>query len=192
MKSRPIQKFSKWFSQARRAGTPIPEAMTLATASKKGRPSARIVLLKDASDKGFVFYTNSQSQKGRDLRQNSRAALVFYWELTDRQVRVEGKIHTVSLTEVDAYWKSRPRQSRLAARVSEQSQVLPRRDQLLKKYLLEGRRFKDKDIPRPKYWNGYRLIPQSIEFWHRGPHRLHRRELYTKAGKGWNRSWLQP
>jgi pyridoxamine 5'-phosphate oxidase len=188
----PIQRFNRWFAQARRAKAPLTEAMALATAGRDQRISVRFVLLKHVDARGFAFFTDRRSAKGRDLLDNPRAAFAFYWDASGKQVRVEGSIEEVSAAEADAYWVSRPRQSRLSASVSRQSSKIDSRDTLVAAVDKLRAATKGSDIPRPSYWTGFRVIPDSIEFWTRRSHRLHERELYERAPKGWKRTLLQP
>jgi len=188
----PIARFQRWFARARATEPALPEAMTLATADARGRPSARMVLLKHADRDGFVFYTNGRSRKGAQLRTNPRAALVFHWGALGRQVRVEGPVEEVSAAEADAYWATRPRASQLAALASEQSAPLPARAQLVARWRALAARCRGVAVPRPRHWTGYRVIPQAIEFWTHRDHRLHDRELFTRTGRGWKRTRLQP
>ena len=190
--SEPIERFHRWMAQARRRGTRLAEAAALATADERARPSARFVLLKGADEHGFVFFTDTKSRKGRELKTNPRAALVFYWDATGRQVRVEGWVVPVSPDEADAYWASRPRESRLAGTVSRQSETLARRDLLRKRWQSLRRELRGEDVPRPARWSGYRLVPHAIEFWIHRPHRLHDRELFVRRGRSWSRRLLQP
>lgn len=170
--------------------------MVLATSDRRGRPSARVVLLKEFGDRGFVFYTNTSSPKARELSANPHAALVFYWERTDRQVRIQGRVKPVSPTEADAYWATRSRFSQLAARASRQSQPLEGRINLLRRFLMGLAKYRGHDIPRPHNWSGYRLSPHKIDFLNRRPSRLVIRELFTKSKNRWKRTWkktwLQP
>ena len=161
----PVDEFRRWFEEAREAGVEVPEAMTLATADAEGRPSARLVLLKGADERGFTFFTGYESRKGRELEANPRAALVFYWQALGRQVRVEGAVDAVSAQESDAYFATRPRGSRLAAWASEQSRPLDGREQLALRYAEVERQYEGQDVPRPPHWGGYRLHPEAIEFW---------------------------
>jgi pyridoxamine 5'-phosphate oxidase len=188
----PIARFHQWMSQARRRGTRLAEAAALATADDRGRPSARFVLLKAADAHGFVFFTDTKSRKGRELHTNPRAALAFYWNATGRQVRVEGWVVPVSPSEADAYWETRPRESRLAASVSRQSEPVDRRQTLLGRWRSLRRELRDTEIPRPPRWSGYRLVPHTIEFWIHREHRLHDRELFVRRGRRWSRRVLQP
>lgn len=188
----PIVRFNKWFDQARRAKVPLPEAMAVATASRDGRVSVRFILLKQADELGFVFYTDRRSPKGRDLGENPRASLAFYWDATGKQVRAEGSIEEVSAAEADAYWASRPRPSRLSGSVSKQSEKLGSRAELLAAVNRFRETVKGSDIPRPSYWTGFRLVPDRIEFWTRRSYRLHERELFERTPNGWKRTLLQP
>jgi pyridoxamine 5'-phosphate oxidase len=188
----PIARFNKWFDQARRANVPLAEAMAVATASRDGRPSVRFILLKQADALGFVFYTNRRSPKGRDLSENPRASLAFYWDATGKQVRVEGRVEEVSAEEADAYWASRPRQSQLSGSVSKQSEKLASRAELLAAVNRFRGTVKGSDIPRPPDWIGFRVIPDEIEFWTRRSHRLHERDLFERTKNGWKRTILQP
>jgi pyridoxamine 5'-phosphate oxidase len=151
-----------------------------------------MVLLKQAGADGFVFYTNGKSRKGRELAANPRAALLFHWDGLGKQVRVEGRVRQVSAAEADAYWATRPRPSQLAALASEQSAPLRSRAQLMARYRALSRRYRNAPVPRPPHWTGYRVVPQAIEFWTHREHRLHDRELFTRAGRGWKRTLLQP
>jgi pyridoxamine 5'-phosphate oxidase len=192
MNDDPFRLFHRWFAQARRAGAPLPEAMALATAGASGRPSVRYVLLKQADERGFVVYTNLRSRKGRELRANPRAALVGYWDQIGKQVRVEGHIEHVTAAEADAYWATRPRESQLAALASRQGAELDNHASLLAKWKGLRRAYRGKDIPRPRWWTGVRIVPATVEFWTRGEHRLHQRELFIRTRRGWRRKLLQP
>jgi len=188
----PITRFQRWYDRARKSHIKQPDAVTLATADRRGRPSARMVLLKQADAAGFVFYTNGKSRKGRELASNPRAALVFHWDGLGRQVRIEGPVRQVSSQEADAYWDSRPRASQLAALASQQSAALRSRALLMATYRALSRRYRSAPVPRPPHWTGYRVVPRSIEFWTHRDHRLHDREVYTRTARGWKRVRLQP
>jgi len=192
MSLNPIAHFNRWFRQAIAAGVPLPEAMALATADRRGHPSVRYVLLKQADERGFVFYTNLESRKGRELTANPYASLVFYWDLLGKQVRVEGKIDLVDDSEADAYWATRPRESQLAGFTSRQSQAIASHTLLLQRWKRLRQNLGGQDVPRPRGWTGVRVIPRQIEFWTRGEHRLHKRELFTRTRQGWAKKLLQP
>ncbi len=188
----PIVQFQRWFADAQATGDPLPEAMALATATSTGIPSARMVLLKGVDDSGFVFFTNYESQKGKDLADNPRAALVFYWVRLGRQVRVSGTISRVTAVESDAYFQSRPLESRLSAAASPQSEVIAGREQLETR-VAELRQRSARDVPRPDFWGGYRLAPESIEFWVHRENRLHDRLRYTRQSDAtWRLERLAP
>lgn len=188
----PMALFERWLAQARRSGMPQPETMALATSDRRGRTSVRFVLLKDSGGDGMVFYTNALSRKGKDLAANPRAALAFWWDRIGKQVRAEGRVVRVSDREADAYWKTRPRLSRLAARVSRQSEPIASRERLSSKMKVLTHRLVGKEVPRPRYWTGFRLIPDTMEFWKMRAHRLHEREVFVRNGGGWKRTLLQP
>jgi pyridoxamine 5'-phosphate oxidase len=188
----PIVQFQRWFADSRATGDPLPEAMTLATATRIGTPSARMVLLKGVDARGFVFFTNHESQKGKDLADNPRAALVFYWAKLGRQVRVSGTVSRVTPEESDAYFRNRPLESRLSAAASPQSAVIPGRD-VLEARVEELRRRHDGDVPRPAFWGGCRVSPETIEFWLHRENRLHDRLRYTRESRGtWRLERLAP
>jgi pyridoxamine 5'-phosphate oxidase len=170
----------------------LPEAMALATATPRGAPSVRFVLLKSADARGFVFFTNAVSPKGEDLAANPRAALTFYWAPLGRQVRVAGRVEAVSPAEADAYWATRPRASRLAALASRQSARLGSRTALEARWRGLRRRYRGRPVPRPPTWTGFRVVPDAIEFWTHRAHRLHDRELFLRTRRGWRRLRLQP
>ena len=188
----PIRQFQLWFQQALDAKVPEPNAMTLATVDEQGQPSARIVLVKGADERGFVFFTNYESRKGHDLTINPRASLLFYWIELERQVRIEGKVEKTSAQESDAYFASRPVGSRIGAWASEQSREIASRTQLEEREKAFAERFGEHP-PRPPQWGGYRLVPARIEFWQGRPSRLHDRILYLReADTGWRISRLSP
>lgn len=188
----PIAQFAQWFDDALAVETPHPHAMTLATASKSGSPSARMVLLKGFDARGFVFFSHYESRKGTELAQNPRASLVFYWPLSGRQVRVEGPVEKVSTRESDEYFRTRPRDSQLSAWASRQTEPLTDRKTLEDRVAETARRYGG-DIPRPPFWGGYRVIPETVEFWQEGPHRLHDRIVYRRGADGrWRIERLAP
>lgn len=188
----PISLFHQWLEQARLTEINDPEAMCLATANKDGQPSARMVLLKEADERGFKFHTNAESQKGHELHDNPGAALCFHWKSLRKQVRVEGTIEMASEADADEYFKGRPRMRQIGAWASQQSRPLKNRavfEEMIQKLTAD---YEGKDVPRPTYWKGYRLIPARIEFWLDNPDRLHDRFLYTKHGNNWNVQRLYP
>ena len=189
----PIKQFQRWFDEALAATPKLPEAMTLATTTKEGRPSARMVLLKHVDNQGFVFYTNYNSRKGKELAGNAVGALLFYWTELDRQVRIEGTISKVSAKESDAYFQTRPRDTQLGALVSSQSEVISNRAELDRRFAELEQQYIGHPIPRPAHWGGYRLKPNSIEFWQQGRSRLHDRILYQLQEDGdWTMKRLAP
>ena len=190
----PIKQFEVWFQQALDADLLEPNAMTLATATPDGKPTARIVLLKEVSDRGFVFYTNYESQKGQQLIANPYAALVFLWNKLERQVRIEGRVEQLSPQESTAYFHSRPKASQLGAWTSDQSRVIANRKILKQKLADLQTQYKDDvTIPRPEHWGGFRVIPNRIEFWQGRPSRLHDRLVYDLQDNGsWQLKRLSP
>jgi pyridoxamine 5'-phosphate oxidase len=188
----PIEQFRRWFDEALAADLHEPNAMTLATSTPDGRPSARIVLLKGFDERGFVFYTNYEGRKGEELAANPRAALVLYWGELERQVRIEGGVSRVPGEESDAYFEGRPRGSQLGAWASEQSR--PARDRgVLEERLRElEAEYGDREVPRPPFWGGYRVEPEVIEFWQGRENRLHDRLRYRRSDEDWKVERLQP
>jgi pyridoxamine 5'-phosphate oxidase len=188
----PYVLFRKWFADAAKAGTTLPEAMALATASRTGAPSVRIVLSRGVDRRGFAFFTNYNSPKAADLLSNPRAAIAFHWPLLERQVRAEGRVQKLTRAESDRYFRSRPRESRISAWISPQSEEIPDRAFLKEAYALAEKRYAGKAIPRPPFWGGFRLIPENIEFWQGEPFRLHTRLSYRKTARGWTIVTLAP
>lgn len=189
----PIAQFGAWFDEALASGDAAPDAMTLATADARGRPSARTVLLKGFDSRGFVFYTNYESRKGRELEENPFAALLFFWPSLERQVRLEGPVVRVSAEESDAYFATRPLGSRIGAVASAQSRPLATRDALDRRVREIEAELAGRDVlPRPDYWGGYRLAPDAVELWQGRQSRLHDRLLYTRSGEGWTIVRLSP
>ncbi len=189
----PFAKFQDWMNEAWAHEPADANAMTLATATPDGVPAARIVLLKGADARGFVFYSNKESRKGEELAANDRAALLFHWKPLGRQVRIEGRVEHVTDAEADAYYMTRPRVSRLGAWASDQSRVLSDRAELERRLAEYEAKYSGDDIPRPPYWSGYRLVPARFEFWQNMPFRLHDRTVYTRtADGGWTMGKLFP
>lgn len=189
----PFEQFKLWFDQALAAKLPEPNAMMIATATLEGKPSARMVLLKDYDERGFVFYTNYDSQKGQQLIENPWGAIVFWWAELERQVRIEGRVEKVSEAESEAYFRSRPKGSQLGAWVSNQSQVIDSREVLEQRLQQLKEEYENKEVPRPPHWGGFRVIPDMIEFWQGRPSRLHDRLLYQQQENGaWTIQRLSP
>jgi pyridoxamine 5'-phosphate oxidase len=188
----PFTLFRKWFREAVKAGEPLPEAMALATSTRDGRPSVRVVLHRGVSRGGFVFYTNYNSRKAVDLADNPRAAVVFHWPKLERQLRVEGRVHKLTRRESETYFQARPRESRLSAWASAQSTAIPGRSFLEEEFARIQARFGDRRIPCPPFWGGFRIVANCIEFWQGQPHRLHDRVVYQRKGKVWTIFRLAP
>lgn len=188
----PIAQFNVWLEEAVRSNMPEPTAMALSTVDTGGNPSVRIVLLKHADERGFVFYTNLQSAKATDLQANPRAALCFYWNPLGRQVRINGRAEAVSSAEADTYFATRPRLSQIGAWASKQSHPMPGYFALEKACAVYAVRYALGPVPRPPFWSGYRIVPDRIEFWRQKDFRRHERVLYTRESESWRREWLFP
>lgn len=192
MNNDPIVRFKVLLDQAERDGIRLFNAAAFATAGKDQQPTVRMLLLKGVDDLGFVFYTNLQSRKGQQLIDNLRASACFWWEPLRRQVRIDGAVELVNDREADEYFASRPRGSQIGAWASQQSSELSSREELTAAVASMAARFRDRTIPRPPHWSGYRLVPDRIEFWHEQPDRLHERELYTRRENVWKLTLLAP
>ncbi len=192
VKKDPVTQFSVWWDEAVKSDIAEVNAMTLATCNADGRPSARIVLLKGFTNKGFVFYTNYESSKGKELADNPYAALVFFWKDLERQVRIEGAVEKTSEAESENYFQSRPTGSKIGAWASAQSSTVANRETIEESYLNYSKKFADHSIPRPPYWGGYIVKPEKIEFWQGRSSRLHDRILYTKQNEEWKIERLSP
>ena len=189
----PIELFKIWMLEAEKNEINDPNALSLATSNKKNEPSVRMVLLKGLSHKGFVFYTNLNSQKSQELKVNSKAAMCFHWKSLQRQIRVNGIVTRCSDKEADTYYNSRAYESRIGAWASDQSNIMKNRSDLLEKIEIYKKRYNDeKKLPRPKYWSGWCLNPSSIEFWLGDKYRIHERLKYTKVSKNWKKEILYP
>ncbi len=188
----PFRQFKKWYVDRLKTEITYPDSVTLATSTAVGHVSARTVLLKDFSDDGFVFFTNYSSKKGQQLSQNSRAAMLFYWSESGRQVRIEGVVEKVSEEESQAYFRTRPRESQIGAWASEQSTVIPDRDFLEKRTEFYYNKFSGKPVEKPSHWGGFRLVPDWIEFWQEGDFRLHDRIIYSRNVDSWKIERLAP
>ena len=193
MDPNPFKQFEEWFQAAVAAEPVLPEAVNLATATREGRLSSRIVLLKDFDERGFVFYTNYESRKGTELAENPNAALVFYWRQLERQICITGTVSKVSREESEAYFRTRPRGSQIGTLTSRQSQVIANREVLESRFQQLMSEYEGREIPLPSYWGGYRLSPATIEFWQGRPDRLHDRFLYKRQPGGpWQLERLSP
>jgi pyridoxamine 5'-phosphate oxidase len=188
----PIEMFARWYDQAGEAGLYEPNAMVVATVSGDGRPSSRMVLLKGFSERGFVFFTNTGSRKGRELAANPRCALLFPWHPLERQVRVDGTTEPLQRADVAAYFASRPRGSQLGAWASHQSRVVSGREELAAAYERLEREYADRDVPPPEEWGGYLVVPDALEFWQGRPGRMHDRLVYRRDGSSWTTERLSP
>lgn len=188
----PVLQFEKWFKEAVESKVHEPNAMTVATATKDGKPSSRILLLRNFNEAGFVFYTNYTSRKGDEISDNPYAALLFFWPELERQVRIEGVLKKQSSEESDIYFATRPRGSKLGAWTSEQSKIVASREVLDQAYETLSKKYPGEEIPRPAFWGGYVLEPTAIEFWQGRPSRMHDRILYTKENAGWKIERLAP
>ena len=188
----PIERFAALYTEARRVIPVDPNAMVVASVGPTGRPSARVVLLKDFDARGFVFYTNLESRKGQELLTHPWAALCFHWKPMEQQVRIEGRVERVTDAEADAYFQSRPRGSQLGAWASLQSQPLPSRELLEQRVEDVTRQYEGGAVPRPPHWSGLRVVPDRIEFWHARQSRLHDRLVYLREGQGWRTETLYP
>lgn len=187
----PIKQFEVWFKKAVDTEFIDPNAMILSTATPDGKPSSRVVLIKQANEKGFYFFTNYESRKGKELAENPNASLLFYWDKLDRQVRIEGRVEKISFEESEEYFKSRPYKSKIGAWASRQSEVLPSRFKLLRKAAELMVKY-PKNVPLPDFWGGYCLVPETIEFWQGRENRLHDRIVYHRTDTGWDFKRLYP
>lgn len=188
----PFKQFGIWYAERLKTKLAYPDSVTLATSTADGHVSARTVLLKDFSDEGFVLFTDYNSKKGQQLSQNPKAALLFYWPESARQVRIEGFVEKLSEEESDEYFKTRPRDSQIGAWASKQSEVIPGRVYLEERVIHYTAEFSDKPVPRPSHWGGFRLVPEWMEFWQEGEFRLHDRIVYTGSANHWKIKRLAP
>ena len=189
----PLNLFKKWFDEAKKHEINDPNALSLATSDKKGIPSVRIVLLKDLQDDSFIFYTNLNSEKSKSLNENSTASMCFYWKSISRQIRVTGKVNLVSSEVADEYFSSRPYDSKIGAWASNQSTVLKNRDEIITSIENFKKKYpKSKEVPRPSHWSGWKLKPDTIEFWLEGKNRIHERLKYIKKKNKWQKILLSP
>ena len=188
----PVKQFEKWYGERLKTEITYPDSVTLSTSTSDGHVSARTVLLKDYSDAGFVFFTNFNSKKGKQLSQNPRAAMLFYWPESGRQVRIEGTVEKVSVEESEAYFKTRPGESQIGAWASEQSAVIPDRQHLEKRVEFFNNKYAGLLVEKPGHWGGFRLVPEWIEFWEEGEFRLHDRIIYARRENSWHIERLAP
>jgi pyridoxamine 5'-phosphate oxidase len=188
----PVQQFDRWYKEYQQTKPPEPGAMALASATKEGKPTVRFVLLKSHGADGFVFYTNYESMKSRQLSQNPHAALAFYWNVHNRQVRVSGRVEKVSEDESDQYFAARPLESQLSAWASQQSEVIESREWLERRMSELREKYKSGKVPRPPHWGGFRIVPDRIEFWQGRTSRLHDRFVYVRSGNAWCVERLSP
>ncbi len=188
----PIKQFRHWFKEAELAGVKEPNTMTLATVNKQGQPTIRVMLMKEITDQGLVFYTNFKSRKGREIDEHPKVALNFYWQDLERQVRFDGALTKIPDEESNQYFHTRPRGSQLGAWISQQSEVISSREYLEEQLKVCESRYQGQDIPRPPHWGGYHLMPTRVEFWQGGPHRLHDRIQYSLSDEKWDLLRLAP
>lgn len=188
----PFEQFSVWFEESMHSNLPEPNAMILATATKDGKPSVRALLLKGFDEKGFIFYTNYESRKGRELTENKNASILFFWPEIERQIRIEGRVEKISQAESKRYFDTRPYKSRIGAWASNQSEEIESRFVIVKKFLKYFIKFHSKEIPLPPYWGGYILIPDTFEFWQGRANRLHDRVMYRLIDEKWKIKRLSP
>lgn len=191
-KNDPMELFKEWFDQAQKLNVKEPAAVLLATSTTDGKPSLRTMLMKEYDQRGFCFFTNLTSRKGKELLENPQAAMCFYWDAIDRQIRIEGKVERVTEKEADRYFAARSRGSQLGAWSSKQSLAMESDDELPTRVKAITQQFEGQPVPRPPFWSGFRLVPDCIEFWQRGEHRLHKRILYTKLTNSWKIQRLFP
>lgn len=188
----PIRRFKELLREAEALAIELANAAAVASTGSNNQPSVRMLLLKEVDERGFVFYTNVESRKGRQLGENAQAAACFWWPQLKRQARIEGRVELLSEKEADEYFASRPRGSQIGAWASNQSREIASRDELLAAVAAFEKRFRDRSVPRPSHWSGFRLVPLQIEFWQEQPNRLHERELYTRKGNDWKLTLLAP